>query len=95
MGFFKRKEKKENNDPIAVAVINNPVSSEIFQDLLKKENIPFICHNEGAGAYMKIMFGPAAAADYILVTPDNYDRAREIYEAYLLTEAETEELAED
>lgn len=88
MVFFKRKKEKENDEPIAAAVIANPVSSAIFQDILKKEGIPFICHQEGAGAYLKLLLGVASAPDYILVSPKNYERARMLYEAYLLTETE-------
>ena len=84
------KQTKAENELLLAAVVTNPVSSEIFQDILKKENIPFICRQYGAGAYFKILAGPAAAPDYIYVSRDDFERAKELYEAYLTTEAETE-----
>ena len=84
------KQTKSENELLLAAVVTNPVSSEIFQDILKKENIPFICRQYGAGAYFKILAGPAAAPDYIYVSSDDFERAKELYEAYLTTETETE-----
>ena len=52
------KQTKSENELLLAAVVTNPVSSEIFQDILKKENIPFICRQYGAGAYFKILAGP-------------------------------------
>lgn len=47
MSFFKWVRKKEENpdenEPVLAAVIKNPVTSEIFQDILKENGIPFIC----------------------------------------------------
>ncbi len=97
MFFFGKRKREEENAPVVAAVIINPVDSEIFRDLLKKEGIPFVIHNEGAGAYLKLLSGPAAAADYILVAPENECRAREIYKAYISVneEAEIEYFEED
>lgn len=86
----RKHQTRAENELQLVAVITNPVSSEIFQDILKKENIPFICRQYGAGAYFKIVAGPAAAPDYIYVSSADFESAKEIYEAYLLTESETE-----
>ena len=45
MSFFKWVRKKEEepheNEPVLAAVIKNPVTSEIFQDILKENGIPF------------------------------------------------------
>ena len=52
MSFFKWGRKKEakpdENEPVLAAVIKNPVTSEIFQDILKENGIPFICRQDGA-----------------------------------------------
>ena len=73
------KQTKSENELLLAAVVTNPVSSEIFQDILKKENIPFICRQYGAGAYFKILAGPAAAPDYIYVSSDDFERAKELF----------------
>lgn len=94
MRFFKRKEKsavsKEDTsaNPVLVAVIQNTVSSEIFQDILRENQIPFICHQDGAGGYIKILTGGLLVADSIYVSEKNSQRAKELYEAYLNTELE-------
>src|SRR5574344_1402064 len=96
MSFFKRKkeEKKDENEPVVAAIINNPVSSAVFQDMLKENGIPFICRQEGAGGSVKLLLGGGIVPDYILVSAKNYERARELYEAYLLTETEPEDAEE-
>ena len=90
MSFFKRKkeEKKDENEPVVAAIINNPVSSAVFQDMLKENGIPFICRQEGAGGSVKLLLGGGIVPDYILVSAKNYERARELYEVYLLNETE-------
>ncbi len=97
MGLFWRKEKKDNsaNEPVVAAIITNPVSSEIFQDILKENDIPFICRQEGAGGSVKLLFGGGIVPDYIYVSEENYECARGLYEAYLLTETETESTEEE
>ena len=95
MSFFKRKkeEKKDENEPVVAAIINNPVSSAVFQDMLKENGIPFICRQEGAGGSVKLLLGGGIVPDYILVSAKNYERARELYEVYLLNETETQDSA--
>ena len=90
MSFFKRKkeEKTDENEPVVAAIINNPVSSAVFQDMLKENGIPFICRQEGAGGSVKLLLGGGIVPDYILVSAKNYERARELYEVYLLNETE-------
>ena len=96
MSFFKRKKenKSDENELVVAAIIKNPVSSAIFQDMLKENGIPFICRQDGAGGSVKLLLGGGIVPDYIFVSARNYDRARELYEAYLLTETEPEETTE-
>ena len=88
MSFFKRKKesRREENEPVVAAIISNPVSSAVFQDMLKENGIPFICRQEGAGGSVKLLLGGGIVPDYILVSAKNYERARELYEVYLLNE---------
>ena len=90
MSFFKRKKenKRDENEPVVAAIISNPVSSAVFQDMLKENGIPFICRQEGAGGSVKLLLGGGIVPDYILVSAKNYERARELYEVYLLNEPE-------
>ncbi len=94
MGLFFRREKAEENrvNPVLVASIQNTVSSEIFQDILKENGIPCICRQEGAGGYLKILTGGLLVVDNIYVDERNLEKARGLYEAYLNTEvSEVEE----
>ena len=97
MSFFKRKKenKQEENEPVVAAVITNPVSSAVFQDMLKENGIPFVCRQQGAGGSVKLLLGGGIVPDYILVSPKNYARARELYEVYLLNETEDSDLIEE
>ena len=97
MSFFKRKkeEKTNENEPVVAAIINNPVSSAVFQDMLKENGIPFICRQEGAGGSVKLLLGGGIVPDYILVSAKNYERARELYEVYLLNETEDGDFPEE
>lgn len=90
MSFFKRKkeDKQDENEPVVAAIISNPVSSAVFQDMLKENGIPFVCRQEGAGGSVKLLLGGGIVPDYIFVSARNYERARELYEVYLLNEPE-------
>lgn len=87
--FCRKRERQEKTvTPVLVAVIENTTESEIFQDILRENNIPFICRQEGAGAYLKVLAGGLLVADSIYVEESNLQRAKELYEAYLKTEIE-------
>ena len=90
MSFFKRKkeETKDENEPVVAAIITNPVSSAVFQDMLKENGIPFVCRQQGAGGSVKLLLGGGIVPDYIFVSAKNYECARELYEVYLLNEPE-------
>lgn len=94
MIFFKRRRKEEKtddgNEPVLAAIIKDPVTSEIFQDILKENGIPFICRQEGAGGSLKLLLGAGVVPDDIYVAAKNYEKARGLYEAYLKTEVEAE-----
>ena len=97
MSFFKRKKEKkqDENEPVVAAIITNPVSSAVFQDMLKENGIPFICRQQGAGGSVKLLLGGGIVPDYILVSAKNYERARELYEVYLLNEPEEGDFEEE
>lgn len=97
MSFFKRKKEKkqDENEPVVAAIITNPVSSAVFQDMLKENGIPFVCRQQGAGGSVKLLLGGGIVPDYILVSDKNYERARELYEVYLLNEPEEGDFEEE
>ena len=97
MSFFKRKKenKQDENEPVVAAIISNPVSSAVFQDMLKENGIPFVCRQQGAGGSVKLLLGGGIVPDYILVSDKNYERARELYEVYLLNEPEEGDFEEE
>ena len=93
MGFFKFKKKnitRDNSDPVVAAVITNTVSSEIYQDILRQNNVRFICRQQGAGGYLKHLIGSATIPDYIYVKSEDYEQARELYETYIQNNGQIE-----
>ena len=97
MGFWKRKtaEEKSSGEPVEVAIIPNTVLSEIYQDMLRENEIPFVCRQQGAAGYLKILTGGLLAADSIYVNERDYERARELYEIYVEGENYSEVLADE
>lgn len=81
--FLKKKEKAKKNGPKLVAVIPNTVDSEIYQDLLKTNGIPFICNQLGAGGYIKIVAGSLLVTDRIYVNEEDYEKAKELFDLYI------------
>lgn len=81
MGFFKTRKKAK--EPVLVARIQNTVSSEIYQEMLKENNVPFICRQEGSGGYLKHITGGLFVVDSIYVMEEYLNLAKELYEAYI------------
>lgn len=92
MNFFKRiftkKQVGNDNAPTFVVGISNTVLCEIYKDLLKENNIPFICRQNGAGGYIKVLTGGFLVTDNIYVRPEQYDKAKELYDNYIDTKLE-------
>ena len=90
MLFFKNKKssKSPQNDPVLVAVIPDLPFSEMYQEMLRENGIPFICRQRGAAGYIKILTGGLLVADNIYVNSKNYDKALELYNIYLNPENE-------
>lgn len=82
-----KKKAKQPEDGIAFAVsIMNTVTSAIYQDILRENGIPFICRQQGAGGYMKIITGGLLVTDCIYVKESDLEQARALYEVYLNSE---------
>ena len=61
-----------------------------FRTYLKKRIFLLFADSTAQALILKFWQAPAAAPDYIYVSSDDFERAKELYEAYLTTEAETE-----
>lgn len=91
-GLFGKNKSGENSssEPVLAAVIQNTVSSEIYQDMLRENGIPFVCRQQGAGGYIKILTGGLFIADSIYVNERDFERAKELYENYIVTDESAE-----
>lgn len=88
--FGKNKSGEKSSEPVLAAVIQNTVSSEIYQDMLRENGIPFVCRQQGAGGYIKILTGGLFIADSIYVNERDLERAKELYENYIVTDESAE-----
>ncbi len=86
--MFKKSPKNTDNEPVFVVGISNTVLCEIYMDLLKENNIPYICRQNGAGGYIKVLTGGFLVTDNIYVKKENYNKARELYDNYIDGKAE-------
>ena len=92
MSFFKKgKNKSADGGPVLAVTVLNPVSSAIYQDMLKENGIPFICRQNGAGGYLKILFGGGLVPDNFYVAGEYLEKARELYSVYIEPETEIDE----
>ncbi|MBE6727272.1 MAG: hypothetical protein E7562_01340 [Ruminococcaceae bacterium] len=86
MKFWGKREEKGTQKKQRSIHISDLVASSIFQEILKDNQIPFICRQPGAGGYIKIVTGGLLTTDEIVVDESNYDAAMELYHAYFETE---------
>ncbi len=85
--FFKRRNKNEYDGLILVKAVM-PAFAGMYAELLKENGIPFIARQEGVAGYMKIVTGGLLIPENFYVKPDDYEKALEIYNAFIETEAE-------
>lgn len=83
--FFGVKDKSEY-DGLRLVKEVHPAYSGMYAELLKENNIPFLVRQEGAGGIFKIVTG--WVPDDYYVNPEDYDKALEIYNAFIEIEAE-------
>ncbi len=95
MGLFKKKKKDDTNEPILVATISDTALCGMYQDLLKSNNIPFICRKNGSAGYMDILFGGYLVYENIFVHKENYEAAKELYDTYVIANSEYETLDDE
>ncbi len=81
--LFSKREVSKPKEPALVASVSNTVLSEVYQDLLRENNIPFICRRDGANGYLKVITGGFLVTDDIYVKEEDYTKARELYDNYI------------
>lgn len=85
--FFKKKNKDEYDGFKLVKEVM-PAYAGLYANLLEENGVPFIARQEGVAGFMKIATGGLLIPESFYVKPDDYDKALEIYNAFIETEAE-------
>ena len=85
--LFGVKDKSEYDGLRLVKEVHLPYSG-LYADLLKENEIPFLVRQSGADGYLKIVTGGFWGPDNFYVRPEDYDKALEIYNAFIENEAE-------
>ena len=85
--LFKRKTKDEY-DGLRLVKEVIPTYAGMYGELLKQNGIPFMIRQEGTAGYMKIVTGGLLIPESFYVRPEDYDKALEIYNAFIEIEAE-------
>ncbi|MBR2040491.1 MAG: DUF2007 domain-containing protein [Clostridia bacterium] len=81
--LFSKRVVSKPKEPALVASVSNTVLSEVYQDLLRENNIPFICRRDGVNGYLKVITGGFLVTDDIYVKEEDYTKARELYDNYI------------
>ena len=80
--FFKTKTKKEY-DGLRLVKAVMPNFAGMYAELLRDNDIPFIARQEGVAGYMKIVTGGLLTPENFYVKPEDYDKALELYNAFI------------
>ena len=71
-------------EPVLLTTFEDVVSAEIFKDVLADNKIPYSDSQEA----MRVVFGGSFASEEIYVDKTDFDKARELLEEFLASEAE-------
>jgi len=74
----------EKLEPVILSTFEDLVSAEIFCDILTDNKIPYSKPEED----MRVVFGGGLAAQEIYVDQKDYDKAKELLEEFLQSEAD-------
>ncbi len=92
--LLERDAAEEENDktevkfePVLLATFEDVVSAEIFKDILTDNKIPY---SDSQADSMRVVFGGSFSAEEIYVDKADIDKAQEIYEEFLKSEADFE-----
>lgn len=85
--FFKRKTKDEY-DGLRLVKAVMPNFAGMYAEILRDNDIPFIARQEGVAGYMKIVTGGLLIPENFYVKSQDYDKALELYNAFIEIEEE-------
>ena len=75
-------QKKTKSGLVALATPQNPVESEMLQDLLRQAQILVLVQDEaGVGGYMKIYMGYSIYGETLYVHQEDFARAQELLQS--------------
>ena len=75
-------QKKTESGLVALTTPQNPVESEMLQDLLRQEQIAVLVQDEaGVGGYMKIYMGYSIYGETLYVHREDFARAQELLQS--------------
>lgn len=72
------KEKVTTDGLVKLINLQNPVESELLQDLLRQAGIPVLARDKESGGYLKIYMGYSVFGEDLYVRQSDYGRAQEI-----------------
>jgi len=86
------KNKKPGNDNLLLLSQVDDFNLTMIENLLNESKIPYLLKRRGIGGYFKIAFGGSYEMADIYVSEDDYERSKEITDAYF---AETVNISEE
>jgi len=86
------KNKKPGNDNLLLLSQVDDFNLTMIENLLNDSQIPYILKRRGIGGYFKIAFNGSYEMADIYVSEDDYERSKEITDAYF---AETVNISEE
>jgi len=99
----KSEENSNENEELEEIVLENPVllakfedlvSGEIFGDILAENNIPYVTTEDSDGS-IRVVFGGGFLSQEIFVDNRDFDKALALYEEFLQSEPQFEELDDE
>lgn len=87
---FKKKEKKDNGLKKVASIL--PAFAGVYKDILSQNNIKFVSRLQRSGEYLKFVTGALLIPEDFYVMPEDYDKAKELYNLFI--EAENEDFSE-
>jgi hypothetical protein len=92
MWFFKKKEKKDNGLKPVASIL--PAFAGVYIDILNQNNIKFVSRLQRSGESLKFVTGALLIPEDFFVLPEDYDKAKELYNLFIEAEAENEDFSE-
>ncbi len=73
----------EFKQPVLLASMDDIVSAEIFKDILKDNEIPYMSGNDANENTMRVVFGGGFVSEDIYVEKENFEKANMLYAEFL------------